>query len=760
MQIDNNKMNVIDFFSGCGGLSYGFVQAGFNVIIGIDNNKTALKTFEKNHPNSKGLCLDLFDKNFITELNKEVNGRQIDIIVGGPPCQGFSLTGTRDSKDKRNELFRSMFVAIDEYNPKVVVIENVPGLKNLYGGYYYNAICEEFNLRNYHVVAKVLYAPEYGVPQIRKRLVFIATRSDLEAISHPLPVITNPDNFVTTKEAISDLPALLNEEENEFYEYNNDNLSDYQRLMREGSSGIYNHIPTHHTDMVKNVIAMVPDGGNYKDLPEGIGGSRKFNEAWTRYSSNKPSKTIDTGHRNHFHYKYNRIPTVRENARLQSFPDKFIILGNKTEQYRQVGNAVPPILGYHIAEAIKKQIKIKNKIKTIDLFAGCGGLMDGFESSGKFDTVACVEWEKAPCENLSKRLTEKWLHKDAKDFVLKFDIQRTDELFDGWENDPVYGSHVGLNKIIEVKGKPEVIIGGPPCQAYSIAGRIRDENHMQNDYRNFLFESYIKVVDKYKPKAFIFENVPGILSAKANGKVIVDEIKKQFTSIGYTILENLKEAIVDMSEYGVPQFRNRIIILGIRNDISNIKEKLKSFYNEILPKYKEPQKTVRMAIEDLPKLFPVNNKILKQSHCQNSNDFINNHIPRWHSERDINIFKMLAEDIENKKFVYKDVNKLKELYTQMTGKTSNVHKYHVLDWDKPSTLIPAHLYKDGLRHIHPDSKQARSITVREAARLQGFNDDYVFIGSQMDQYKMIGNAVPPCFSNKLAEALYELLFKE
>lgn len=127
-------MNVIDFFCGCGGLSYGFVQAGFNVIIGIDNDKAALQTFETNHPNSLGLMLDLSKENFIDELDQYVNGRSIDIIIGGPPCQGFSLTGTRNSLDKRNQLFRSMFVAIDKYSPKVVVIENVPGLKTLYGG--------------------------------------------------------------------------------------------------------------------------------------------------------------------------------------------------------------------------------------------------------------------------------------------------------------------------------------------------------------------------------------------------------------------------------------------------------------------------------------------------------------------------------------------------------------------------------------------------------------------------------------------------
>jgi len=349
-------MNVIDFFSGCGGLSYGFVQAGYNVIIGIDNDKAALKTFEHNHPNSEGLLLDLFRPDFIDILDKIVNGRTVDIIVGGPPCQGFSLTGARDSSDKRNLLFKAMFAAVDKYQPKVVVIENVPGLKTLYGGYFYNKIVSEFDSREYQLEAKVLFAPEFGIPQIRKRLVFIATRLDIKLVKHPGPIITDPNKFITCGEAIGDLPSLMNGAASENMHYTKKAESQYAIEMRGGSEMVYNHIPTKHTDLVISVISQVPEGGNYRDLPKGVGESRKFNEAWTRYDSKLPSKTIDTGHRNHFHYKYNRVPTVRENARLQSFPDRFVFFGTKTEQYRQVGNAVPPKLGYYIAMAIKEQI--------------------------------------------------------------------------------------------------------------------------------------------------------------------------------------------------------------------------------------------------------------------------------------------------------------------------------------------------------------------------------------------------------------------
>lgn len=402
------------------------------------------------------------------------------------------------------------------------------------------------------------------------------------------------------------------------------------------------------------------------------------------------------------------------------------------------------------------------KISSIDLFAGCGGLMDGFEKTGYYDTLACVEWEKAPCDNLEKRLSEKWKYNDANERVLRFDIQRTNELFYGWQ-DEEYGHSKGLDHLIGSK-RLDIIIGGPPCQAYSIAGRIRDKNGMNNDYRNYLFENYIEVVKRYKPKAFIFENVPGLLSACPNGVSISSLIKESFDTIGYEIISDLKKAIVDFSEYGIPQKRKRLIFLGLNREYykENGQRLINSFYYDILPRYKVNKKnTVQQAIGDLPKLYPLlkEEKFLgrKISHSLPS-PMVNNHIPRWHNKRDIEIFKILAEDLENGIKKYTSIEALKNLYTEKTGKQSKVHKYYVLRWQEQSNTIPAHLYKDGLRHIHPDSKQSRTITVREAARLQTFDDDYEFIGSIMEQYKMIGNAVSPKFSEVLARALYKLLF--
>lgn len=340
------KYTVVDLFSGCGGFSKGFEQAGFDVVLGIDNWDDALKTFEHNHDNSETLNMDLADPDF--SLTDKMM-KDIDVIIGGPPCQGFSLTGKRVLDDPRNSLYKSMVRFVERYKPKIAVLENVSGLLTLYKGHAKEGIIKDFEALGYKVNYKLLLASDYGVPQNRKRVVFVFVRNDLEKeFEYP----KKHTRVVTAGEAISDLPSLENDLGSEKMKYTSEANSEYQEEMRKNSEYLLNHVGTKHSDHVVNVISQVPEGGNHKDLPEGVGESRKFNEAWTRYDRNKPSRTIDTGHRNHFHYEYNRVPTVRENARLQSFPDDFEFLGSKTSQNRQVGNAVPPKLGYEIAKSI------------------------------------------------------------------------------------------------------------------------------------------------------------------------------------------------------------------------------------------------------------------------------------------------------------------------------------------------------------------------------------------------------------------------
>ncbi|MCL2874474.1 MAG: DNA cytosine methyltransferase [Defluviitaleaceae bacterium] len=406
-------------------------------------------------------------------------------------------------------------------------------------------------------------------------------------------------------------------------------------------------------------------------------------------------------------------------------------------------------------------------LNTIDLFAGCGGLTEGFkQQSGQYNLIACVEWDKVACDALRHRLKTKWKLECADKRVLRFDIQRTDELLNGW-NDSEYGSSEGLEALVAgYGGNVDVIVGGPPCQSYSVAGRVRDENGMRDDYRNYLFEHYIEIVKHYRPKAIVFENVPGMLSARPgeNGEKIAARIQQEFADAGYALLDDFNNAIIDFTEYGVPQNRKRIILFGLRSELfgGNAKEVVNRFYVEILPKYKKTKKaTVREAIGDLPKLFPLEEPIKhsgkRLSHSLSDDENVLNHMARYNSHREIDIFRLLTNDIESGTYEYTSIDSLKKLYTKITGRKSNIHKYYVLRWDEPSNTIPAHLYKDGLRHIHPDHSQARSITVREAARLQTFPDDFEFISNTALDFKIIGNAVPPMFSAILAKAILEIL---
>ena len=339
-------MNVIDLFAGCGGLSKGFMDAGFEIIVGVDNDQAALNTFAKNHNGAIALNADLSKQETFDEIVRIAGDKSIDVIIAGPPCQGFSLTGPRNFDDPRNKLYLAVLEMVKQYQPKGFIIENVPGMATMYDGQVKEEVLRRFRNMGYNVECKILCAADYGVPQVRKRLIYMGVRNDIGKPVFPEPILTS-DKYITCREALDDLPSREAELGQELDEYTAEPCTEYQRLMRGNCMVLSNHVATAHKQFVKDTIALVPEGGNWKDLPKGVGESRKFHEAWTRY---------DTGHRNHFHYQYNRVPTIRENARLQSFPDDFVFTGTKTQQNRQVGNAVPPLLGYHLGKALLKII--------------------------------------------------------------------------------------------------------------------------------------------------------------------------------------------------------------------------------------------------------------------------------------------------------------------------------------------------------------------------------------------------------------------
>ena len=411
----------------------------------------------------------------------------------------------------------------------------------------------------------------------------------------------------------------------------------------------------------------------------------------------------------------------------------------------------------------------KKKYTFIDLFAGCGGLSEGFLQTGKFEGLAHVEWESPMINTLRQRLVDKWNHteEDAQKRVIKFDVQKTDELINGnWseetkklyakENHPDIISK-GLRGL--VGDTVDLIIGGPPCQAYSMAGRAQSPTGMKYDYRNYLFESFVKIVDAFKPKAFVFENVPGLLSACPGDIPVRNRIYEAFKAIGYDIRtpERLKDSIYCAEDYGVPQKRNRVIIIGTQQ---GSRLKVEDFYSSLTVHKKQgPPQTVRDAIGHYPKYRPLENSYkihsTNVSHELVDKCELSQHVCRYVNKRDMEVYRSWIKNNMN----HASTKERLDFYSGITGKTSHHIKYRNLEWDKPSPTIVAHLHKDGLMFIHPDISQLRSITIREAATLQSFPEDYKFIASNPYCYKMIGNAVPVLFSKGIAEAMYDVLVR-
>lgn len=349
-----NKYTCIDLFCGAGGLSKGFMDAGYNIIAGFDNDNEALETYKKNHPGVDVFNYDL-SEDLINTQNPNIQKilqKKIDLIIGGPPCQGLSIAGKRIADDPRNKLYKAYLQLIEHYNPKAIVLENVPTIVSLFNGKIAKAIIRDFTEQGYSVTVNTVFASDYGVPQKRKRTFFIALKEKKFIFPEPI----TKENPITCEDAIGDLPLLDNNLGEEITIYNIPPHTEYQEKMRCRSEKLYNHQAVDHKKRTKEIISLVPDGGNYKDLPIELQNTRRVNIAWTRMNSKKPSFTIDAGHNHHFHYKANRVPTVRECARLQSFPDNYIFVGKRTSQYRQVGNAVPPLLAFSIAKKLKEYL--------------------------------------------------------------------------------------------------------------------------------------------------------------------------------------------------------------------------------------------------------------------------------------------------------------------------------------------------------------------------------------------------------------------
>ena len=352
------SFNVLDLFCGAGGLSLGFKNAGFKIVGGVEFDKAAMETHKFNFDRKKDALFEYCGD--ISQINdQEIHEikDKVDVIIGGPPCQGFS-NGNRQQKledDPRNNLFFEYIRFVKIIGPKVFLIENVPQILTRNNGYAKKQILKITTDLGYTVSVKILHSEDYGVPQRRRRTFFVGIRNDIGK-SFNFDNLKPIFKTTTVYDAIADLSILETCSNFNTLKYlDRNDIQNY--FYNPDEDVIFNHEPVKHINKVVERIKCVPQGGNWRDVPEELWDTKRENRhssAYRRLNYMEPSITIDTGHMNYFHPIFHRVPTVRESARIQSFTDDFIFKGTITQQLRQVGNAVPPILAQVIAIEIKK----------------------------------------------------------------------------------------------------------------------------------------------------------------------------------------------------------------------------------------------------------------------------------------------------------------------------------------------------------------------------------------------------------------------
>lgn len=413
------------------------------------------------------------------------------------------------------------------------------------------------------------------------------------------------------------------------------------------------------------------------------------------------------------------------------------------------------------------------KLTYIDLFAGAGGLSEGFIRAG-FTPVAHVEMNKDACDTLKTRTAYHWLCNNNQKEIY-YDYLRSEEKSkeDLWNKIPENLIKSVINKEISEKTLPDifnvidnelnnkkvdVIIGGPPCQAYSIAGRARDPHGMKKDQRNFLYKYYVEFLKRYQPDVFVFENVPGILSAK-NG-IHLENIFKAIRKAGYNLsLPPNKYQVLNAKNFNVLQDRKRVIIIGWKNEL-----------NLSYPEFEEHTPQYEIWKDLFSDLRPLKNgegtlnaigyhssttDYLELSKIRNGLDFVTQHVARPNNGNDLEIYRIAVDKWnEGKRLNYAE---LPERLIKHNNTESFTNRFQVVNGKGISHTVVAHIAMDGHYYIHPDKTQNRSITVREAARIQSFPDDYFFEGSRTSAFKQIGNAVPPLMAERMAEKIKKML---
>ncbi len=712
-------LNVVSLFTGAGGLDIGFKEVGFNCVFASDIMPQAEKTFNFNFPQIPFIRKDirLFTKEDIVNL---IGENKIDVIIGGPPCQGFSNMGNKNSADPRNYLFESYVKIVDIIQPKCFLFENVKGLFTMFEGRFFEKIINSFLEIGYNLSYSLIDSSKYGVPQKRERILIFGTK------------INRPFKF----------PKIDRKPVGKINSYSN--VGEAINDLTDKDESFPNHITLNHSDIVTRRYQLIPEGGKLPKpefLPIEIR-RKNFGNTYTRLHREEVSSTIVPGNNAlPVHPTLNRSLTPREAARIQTFPDNFIFQGDRCSQCILVGNAVPPLLAAKLAQAVydfvngidydgiipdgEARVGTKfsrneiNKIKKIgranlkfaDLFCGVGGFTQGLETAG-LECVLGVDYDEFATQAYRKN------HHSHE--CLKLDLSTE-------ENQKIVAAQLKKEKV-------DLIVGGPPCQGFSIFGKrrfVNTKNHdLKADERNDLVFAFANIVINSEANWFILENVPGILSAHQGSYVA--EVRAFFAKHKY----KTEIKIINTADYGVPQLRKRFIMFGTKTDLTIPFPKPKYF--EKPSSWQLPYRTVGEVLTDLASDLSIGK--------------FKNHIAANHSKIITERFSYIKEGQKL------DIDSLPNhlINGTKTGKpiSNYSHVYKRLDRNKPSnTIVPGH----NAFPIHPTLN--RTLTVREAARIQTFPDDYEFIGPIINQCLQVGNAFPCLVAQTFGERLRTVINK-
>ncbi|MBZ9753676.1 DNA cytosine methyltransferase [Mesorhizobium sp. ESP6-5] len=713
------QLTAFAMFAGAGGLDLGLEQAGFRVAVATDISPHAQATYALNKPQTPFILADA-RKLSGDALVAAAGGVAPDLIVGGPPCQGFSTLGDKMSADPRNELFAAFARIVSEIQPTYVLMENVKALTTMYGGRFKDHILRVFGEMGYRMQWEVLDAANYGVPQFRQRVFFFGTRRNAPfRFPEPTHGAEAGRPYVTAWQAISDLSAR--------------------------GSEVPNHVALAHSETVVARYRLIPEGGRLpppEQLPPEIRRGN-FGNTYKRLHRSKPSLTMVPGN-NAFpvHPTLNRSLTPREAARLQTFPDEIQFAGDRRNQCILVGNAVPPLLGCAIGKAIIKhaEAKLGKRANTAsspkadvpppqtlslsrakprtsttsrsgppmafaDLFCGAGGISIGMERAGWTPTLAV---DANPHASATHRLNfpqAPFLETDlSKQSVVDEVVERLSA------------------------SQTNLIVGGPPCQGFSMFGRRRFVNTRgydpHKDPRNTLVFAFVEIVRRVQPRWFVMENVPGL--ANLDDGQFLRVLLREFQEAGYTQCE---ARVLNTADYGVPQLRRRLLIIGNRTG-HVIPWPKRKFFAE--PKdWQDPYRTVGEVIGDLA--------------VPSSHDRVTCHVPMKHKPLLVERYGYIPEggrlDVESLPFHLKSGYRTDEVKNYS-------HVFKRLHRDRPSiTMVPGH----NAFPIHPFLN--RALTVREAARIQTFPDDVEFVGPRQEQCIQVGNAFPPLLAEILGNCI-------